>query len=306
MIGYIVRRVAIAALTVLGLSVLVFLSIHLAPGDPAALMAGDQATLEDIQRIRERYSLDRPLPVQYAKWLWSVVQGDFGISIRWRGPVGPDLLSAVRVSVVLSGGALLLAVVLGVPAGVIAAVQRNRLPDLLVMSAATLGMSLPLFWVSLLFILLFALQLGVLPSGGWGTWRQAVLPMVSLSLPSLALIARMTRATMTEILLEDYIRTARSKGLVANRILFRHALSNAFPPVVTVIGLRFGLLVGGAVIVETVFSVPGVGRLIVQAVSHRDFPVVQSGALAVAFMISMIMLVVDVVLSFVDPRVRYT
>jgi peptide/nickel transport system permease protein len=174
------------------------------------------------------------------------------------------------------------------------------------MSAATIGMSLPLFWVSLLFVLLFALELGVLPSAGWGTWRQALLPMFSLCLPSLALIARMTRATMTEVLLEDYIRTARSKGLISRRVLFRHALTNAFPPILTVIGLRFGLLVGGAVIIETVFAVPGVGRLIVQAVSHRDFPVVQSGALAVAFMISMIMLVVDLVLSLLDPRVRYT
>ena len=288
-----------------GLTIVVFLSIHLTPGDPTALMAGDQATLEDIRRIREHYGLDRPLPIQYGSGCGASSAATLGFLSD--GAVLWDLTSSVRcVSIGLAGRALCLAVLLGVPAGVMAAVHRNSLSTCWVMSAATLGMSLPLFWVSLLLVLLFALQLGMLPFGGWGTWQQAVLPMVSLSLPSLALIARMTRATMAEILLEDYIRTARSKGLIDRRILFRHALSNALPPVITVIGLRFGLLVGGAVIVETVFSVPGVGRMIVQAVSHRDFPVVQSGALAVAFLISMIMLTVDLILSLVDPRVRYT
>lgn len=305
MLGYIARRLGQAVATMIGVTILVFLSLHIAPGDPAALIAGDEASQEDLQRIRVYYGLDRPLPVQYLNWAWGILRGNFGTSHRGGAPVGPDLLAALRVTLILSAGALAFAIAIGIPVGLIAGVRRDGPFDLTVMGVAIFGMSMPLFWVSLLLVLEFSLRLGWLPSAGWGTFRHFIMPALALSLSSLALIARMTRATMVEVLLEDYVRTARAKGLKEFFILLKHALPNALPPVVTVIGLRFGLLVGGAVITETVFAVPGVGRLVVQGVSQRDFPVVQSGVLVIALMVSVISLLVDLSLSILDPRIRY-
>ena len=305
MLAYVARRLLQAIVTMVGITILVFLSLHIAPGDPAVLIAGDEASQEDLQRIRAYYGLDKPLPVQYLSWAWGIVNGNFGTSHRGGAPVGPDLLAAFKVTLILSAGALALAVGIGIPVGLIAALRRDGLFDLTVMGLATLGMSMPVFWVSLVLVLQFSLRLGWAPSAGWGTFRHFVMPALALSLTSLALIARMTRATMVEVLLEDYVRTARSKGLRDMLVLFKHALPNALPPVVTIIGLRFGLLVGGAVITETVFAVPGAGRLVVQGVSQRDFPVVQSGVLVIALMVSVISLLVDLSISILDPRIRY-
>jgi peptide/nickel transport system permease protein len=293
------------ALVIVVISLIVFLTIHLAPGDPAAVIAGDQASQAELEAVRARYGLSDPLPVQYWNWVRRIVRGDFGISHRAGRAVWPDLADAFPISMKLALLGLVVAVGLGVPLGVVAAVHRGSAVDLAVMGASVAGMSVPVFWISLLLILLFSLRLNWLPSSGWGTWAHYVLPVFSISLASMALLARMTRAMMAEVLLEDYVRTARAKGVRQRSVLYRHALRNALPPIITVIGLRLGLLVGGAVITETVFAVPGLGRMIVQAVSWRDYPVVQGGVLLIALAVSLINLLVDLVYLLLDPRIRY-
>lgn len=305
MLAFLIRRSLEGVLTVFGLSLLVFLSLHLAPGDPAAMIAGNQAREEELVVIRQRYGLNDPLPVQYWTWVARVVQGDFGTSHWGDRPVGPELARAFPVSLSLALGGLAVAVAVGIPAGVLAAVRRDGLLDLSIMGLAVAGMSMPVFWISLLLILLFALRLGWLPSSGWGTVPHYILPIFSVSLASLALLARMTRSLMVELLLEDFVRTAWAKGLESRIVFYKHALRNALPPLVTVVGLRLGLLVGGAVITETVFAVPGLGRMIVQAVNQRDFPVVQGGVLLIAVAVIAISFAVDLLYLFLDPRIRY-
>jgi peptide/nickel transport system permease protein len=305
MVAFLIRRSVEGLLTVLGLSLLVFFSLHLAPGDPAAIIAGDQAREEELVVIRQRYGLNDPLPVQYVHWVGRVMRGDFGVSHWGARPVGPDLMNAFPISMNVALGGLAVAIVLGIPAGVIAAVRRDGLLDLGIMGMSVAGMSMPVFWVALLLLLLFSLRLGLLPSSGWGTFSHYILPVFSVSLASLALIARMTRSLMVELLLEDFVRTARAKGLASRAVLYKHALRNALPPLVTVIGLRLGLLVGGAVITETVFAVPGLGRMIVQAVNQRDFPIVQGGVLLIALAVIAINFAVDLLYLVLDPRIRY-
>jgi peptide/nickel transport system permease protein len=305
MLAFVIRRAWEGTLTVLGLTIVVFLSLHLAPGDPAALIAGSQATEAELEIVRERFGLNDPLPKQYWAWLSRVVRGDFGVSHFGERPIGPDLMHAFPISLGLALGGLAVAILVGIPLGVVAAVRRDSVVDLTVMGTAVAGMSMPVFWVSLLAILLFSVRLGWLPSSGWGSIQHYILPVFSVSLASLALMARMTRSMMVEVLLEDYVRTARAKGLQDRLVLYKHALRNTLPPLVTVIGLRFGLLVGGAVITETVFAIPGVGRLMVQAVNLRDFPVVQGGVLLIALAVIAVNFVVDLCYVVLDPRIRY-
>jgi ABC-type dipeptide/oligopeptide/nickel transport system permease component len=305
MLRYTAGRLGGGLITLLGVSVVVFLSLHLAPGDPATIIAGPQASEDEIRQIREQFRLDDPLPTQYGNWAARIARGDFGVSYRGGRPVWPDLASAFPVSVQLALGGLGLAILIGVPAGVLAAVRRDGIADAAVMSVAVAGISLPTFWISLLLILLFSVELRWLPSSGWGTLRHAILPVFCISLSSLALLARLTRAAMVEVLFEDYVRTARAKGLAERIVRYRHALRNTLLPIVTVIGLRFGALAGGAVIIESIFAVPGVGRLVVVAVSNRDFPVVQGGVLLIAAVITLVNLSVDLAYVFLDPRITY-
>jgi ABC-type dipeptide/oligopeptide/nickel transport system permease component len=302
---YTAGRLGGGALTLLGVSILVFLALYLAPGDPAAIIAGPQAGEDEIRAIRERFRLDDPLPVQYANWASRLVRGDFGVSYRGGRPVWPDLAGAFPVSVQLALGGLVIAVILGVPAGVLAAVRRDGVADATVMSLAVAGISIPTFWIALLLVLLFSVELRWLPSSGWGTLRHAILPVFCISLSSLALLARLTRSAMVEVLLEDYVRTARAKGLAERLVRYRHALRNTLLPIVTVIGLRFGALAGGAVVIESIFAVPGVGRLVVAAVANRDFPVVQGGVLLIAAVITLVNLGVDLAYVVLDPRITY-
>ncbi|MBI4276928.1 MAG: ABC transporter permease [Armatimonadetes bacterium] len=305
MLAYVASRLIQTALTLVGISILVFLAVHLTPGDPAVIIGGNEASDEEIRIIRQRLGLDQPLPVQYLRWVSHVLRGDLGRSHRAGREVYDELATTFPVSLALAAGGLALAVLVGIPLGIVAAVHRDSLVDLAVMGLSVAGMSVPVFWLALLMILLFALRLEWLPSSGWGTWQHFLLPAVSVSLATLALLARMTRAMMVEVLLEDYVRTARAKGLPERLVRYRHALRTVLPPVVTVIGLRFGLLVGGAVITETVFAVPGLGRLVVLAVQYRDFPTIQAGVLLIAVCISFINLGMDVLYGVVDPRVRY-
>ena len=305
MSGFIIRRLAQAILTILVVSVIVFGSLHLAPGDPAIVIGGNKATEEQLEQIRRRFGLDQPFAVQYIKWLSRVAIGDFGLSQRTNRPVAPDLISAFKVSLQLGAAALFLAVVLGIPLGILAALKRKTPIDTLVMTFSVAGMSIPGFWLALLLVLLFSLYLGLLPSSGWGTWKHLILPAFVLALSSLALFARMTRATMSEGLLEDYVLTARAGGVPEHVIVFNNTLRNVMLPIVTVIGLRFGFLVAGAVITETVFAIPGAGRLLVSGVSHRDFPVVQGTVLLISLAITLINLIVDLLYGYLDPRIRY-
>ena len=305
MTAFVVRRLGQAIVTILVVSVAVFGSLHLAPGDAATVIGGNEATEEQIQAIRERLGLDKPFHVQYLRWLRAVLMGDLGRSHRTNRAVAPDLFSAVIVSCQLGTVALALAVLLGVPIGILAALHRNSLLDLFVVSFSVAGMSIPGFWLALILVLFLSLRLGLLPSSGWGTWRHAVLPSFVLALPSLALFARMTRATMAEALLEDYVLAARASGVPEREIIFVNALRNVLLPIVTIIGLRFGFVVAGAVITETVFAIPGAGRLLVAGVSQRDFPVVQASVLVIAVAISLANLAVDVLYAYLDPRIRY-
>jgi ABC-type dipeptide/oligopeptide/nickel transport system permease component len=305
MLTFVIRRSWEGLLTILGLTLLVFLSLHLAPGDPAALIAGNQATEAELAVVRERFGLNDSLPVQYWRWLSRVARGDFGTSHFGERPIGPDLMHAFPISLSLALGGLVVAVVVGIPIGVLAAVRRDGLVDLAVMGMAVAGMSMPVFWVSLLALLLFSVRLGWLPSSGWGSLLQSILPVFSVSLASLALLARMTRSMMVELLLEDFVRTARAKGLGQRTVFYRHALRNALPPLATVVGLRLGLLVGGAVITEIVFAIPGIGRLMVQAVNLRDFPVVQGGVLLIALAVIAVNFIIDLLYIILDPRIRY-
>ncbi|MDQ7792930.1 MAG: ABC transporter permease [bacterium] len=305
MLEYAARRIAQALLTVVVVSFLAFSMLHLAPGDPAAMIGGELATETEIAMIRELYGLDDPLLIQYWNWVQRVASGDLGSSHRAGRPVGPDIASAYPISLRLASASMVVAIVMGIPLGILAATHRDSSLDLAVMGLSVAGMSVPLFWLALLLILLFALQLGWLPSSGWGTWRHLIMPALVTSSGTLALLARMTRSMMVEVLLEDYVRTARAKGLAERVVQYKHALRNAMLPVVTVAGLRFGALLGGMVITETIFAVPGIGRMVVQGVSFRDFPVVQGGVLVIALTICMVNLGVDLLYSVLDPRIRH-
>ena len=291
----------------------VFLLLQLIPGDPVAAMLGENATPEAYASLKRELGLDRPLPEQYLRWLGRVLTGDLGRSIRSGQPIATALGNAVAPTAQLTIFALLFAVAVGLPAGIIAAVRPGSIPDVVLNLIALIGVSMPTFWSGLLLIFLFSLGLGWLPPSGYAPLSQSpvesikfmILPMIALGSTVAAVVMRQTRASMVEVLSNDYIRTAWSKGLVERSVILRHALWNALIPVITVVGLTGGLLLGGAVITETIFAIPGMGRVIVSAIFERDFPTVQAGVLLVATTVITMNLVVDVLYAYVDPRVRY-
>ena len=305
MLGYILRRLSYMTPILFGVSVVIFLILHLVPGDPARLVAGPDATLEDVKIIRSSLGLDRPLPVQYVSWLGNVFRGDLGRSARTHRPVTHELRLTIPATVELTLCAIVIAVFLGVAAGTIAAVRRNSVFDYTSMVVALLGVCTPSFWLGLMLMLLFAVKLDLLPTTGRGGLENLVLPAVTLGAGAAAIIARVTRSSMLEVLGTDYIRTAHAKGLSARVVVLRHAVKNAMIPVITVIGLEFGYLLAGAVVTETVFAYPGVGRLLVQAIDFRDYPVIQGSLLLLALQFALVNLVVDVLYAFFDPRISY-
>lgn len=315
MTAYVIRRITLLVPVLLGVSLVVFLAMRLAPGDPAVVMLGPIASEADVQRIRRELGLDQPLYVQYGKWLGRVVQGDFGRSITMKRAVLPEILSRFQATLILTFASLLISSVLGVTAGVISAVKQYSWFDRASMLFALLGVSVPVFWLGVMLMVVFSLKLGWLPAAGMysaGSTRNVgdllehlVLPAVTLAAASIALVARLTRSTMLEVIRQDYIRTARAKGLAERVTITRHALKNALIPVITVLGLQVGYLLGGAILTETVFSWPGLGLLMVQAITARDFPVVQGGVLLIAFTFVVINLVVDLCYAYLDPRIRY-
>ena len=313
MLSYILRRV-VATIPVMGIVALfVFSLLYIAPGDPAAIIAGDQATPADVERIRASLGLDRPFIVRFAEWLWHVVNGDLGTSIFTNLPVTHMIAQRIEPTVSLMAITLVISIVCAVPMGVVAAWKNGTWIDRLVMVVAVFGFSVPVFVVGYILAYVFALQLDWLPvqgytplsSGVWPWFANLILPSVALGGVFIALIARITRATMLEVLSQDYVRTAKAKGVDQRDILFVHALKNAAVPIVTIIGIGFASLIGGAVVTESVFAIPGLGRLVVDAILRRDYPVIQGVVLMFSFVYVLVNLGVDLLYTLFDPRIRY-
>jgi peptide/nickel transport system permease protein len=309
----ILRRLVATLPVMLVVALAVFALLHLTPGDPAVIIAGDYATSEDIIRIRARLGLDQPFLSQVGLWLGRVLRGDLGTSIFSGLPVSTLIGQRAGTTVSLTTLAMVISVGIGVPLGILAAWRQGSWLDRLVMMLAVSGFSMPVFWLGFLLVYVFAISFHWLPVQGYrplgdGLWpflRHLILPAVTLSVVYLALIARMTRASMLNVLSEDYIRTAFAKGLAPRRVLVRHALKNASLPVVTIIGIGFALLIGGAVVTESVFALPGLGRLTVDAIIKRDYPVIQGVVLVVSGVYVLINLVIDMLYVVLDPRIRY-
>jgi len=303
--AYIVRRLLLAVPVLIGVSILVFSIVRFIPGDPARVIAGVQAPQSAVERVRREMLLDEPLHTQYFVYMGNLLQGDMGRSAFTRRPVAVELYERFPNTLILTVAALGIATVLGMSAGIISATKRYSLFDNFVMLLALAGIAIPVFWLGLMLQLLFSVNLGWLPSSGMDTWRHLILPALTLGLATTALIARITRSSMLDVLGQDYINTARAKGLVERIVVYKHALKNALIPVVTVMGLQFGILLGGAVLTESVFSWPGVGRLLVDSILARDYPVVQGAVLVLALFFVLINLVVDIIYALLDPRITY-
>jgi peptide/nickel transport system permease protein len=312
MLNFLAQRLASAFLVLVLVSALSFGIIWLVPGDPTAVLLDANTSPEQVARLRAQLGLDKPLLLQIVEWYGRILRGDLGQSILLNRSVMAAILERLPVTLALAGISLLLAVVLGVAAGIIAAMNHNRWPDQLIMATALLGLSVPDFWLGLMMVFLFAVQFGWFPTGGFvplqdsvaGWARSIAMPALALALVQMGFIARMARASMLEVLSQDFIRTADAKGLSRADIVLRHGLPNALVPILTVIGIVAGALLGGTVIIEQVFSLPGIGRLVIGAVLSRDFPVIQGGLLFLAVIYLAVNLIVDVLYAVVDPRVR--
>ena len=314
MLGYLVRRLLLAIPVMFVVAAGVFLLLYLTPGDPVSVILGPDASPQQAQELRQRLGLDQPVPIQIVRWFGRLLHGDLGQSIYLNRPVTRTILERAEPTLLLTLLATLFAILLGLPIGIVSAMRAGSWADLGAMLVALGGISMPSFWVGLNLIFVFAVVMGVLPVAGYqpldkGLWenlRYLLLPAVTLGFAQAALLARMARSLMLEVLREDYVRTARSKGVAERRVILSHALRNAMVPLVTVMGLTFAILMGGAVITEQVFNIPGIGRLLVQSVLRRDYPVVQGIVLVIAFNYVVINLLVDVLYGLFDPRVRHS
>jgi len=313
MYSYIIRRIFATVPVMAVVGIFVFLLLHLTPGDPAAVIAGDYASPADIARIREKLGLNEPIHVQFGTWLWHILQGDLGISIFSNLPVSHLIAQRLEPTLALSLATTVIAVLVSIPLGVLAAWKAGSLIDRLTMLIAVFGFSVPVFVIGYILMYIFAIELKWFPVQGYVPIREGLLPFLrSIALPSLALallytalIARITRASVLEVLTEDYIRTAHAKGLSSDVVLMRHALKNAAVPIVTIIGIGVALLIGGVVVTESVFNIPGLGRLTVDSILRRDYPIIQAIILVFAGVYVMINLLVDIAYTFLDPRIRY-
>ena len=304
MVRYALSRLLQAIPTLLLISFLTFIMGYLAPGDPIRMILGERCDPQAVAQVRRELGLDQPWYVQYGRFVWNAVRGDFGISLYNRRPVGDIIRESFPATATLAVLAILLAITVGIPAGVVAAVWHHRLPDRLSMAGVVLGICVPNFVLATLLILLVSVRLGWLPVAGWGAPEYVVLPVLVLAARPSASIARFTRTSMLEVLQQDYIRTARAKGVPEPFVILKHALPNALLPVVTVIGNAFGYLLTGSFIVETVFAVPGVGYKSIEAILRRDYPVIQATTLLFAFLFIVVNLLVDILYTRLDPRVR--
>lgn len=312
MANYILRRLMILPVVLLGVSIVVFMVIHLVPGNPAQVIAGADAPPETVAAIERDLGLDRPLPEQYLRYMSRVVQGDLGDSIRSKRPVMEEVLTALPKTLQLSVTAAVITPFIAIPLGVIAAAKRGTAVDSGLMLISMVGITVPVFAVGLFLMLTFGYQLGWLPISGYGGafWtldglRSLMLPAITLSVGTIATLSRLTRSTMLEVLGNEFVRTARAKGLNNIPVLLRHALPNAMLPIITVIGMQFAYLLSGAVVTETIFAIPGLGRLAVYAIQGRDFPVVQGAILIIALIFVLVNLIIDMLYAVIDPRIKY-
>ncbi len=283
------------------------------PGDPAVAIAGELATPELVAKVRADMGLDQPILVQYSRYLWRTLQGDMGRSVKSNLPVANEIIDRLPKTLTLAFTALILSAIIGIPIGIFSATKPNSWFDGGSMTFALIGVSMPIFWLGLMLMILFAVLIPqwfglpgpLLPPTGSGTWQHLVMPSIALAANSMAIQARMTRAAMLEVLRQDYVRTARAKGLREQLVIYRHALRNALLPIVTIVGLQFGTLIGGAVLTETVFAWPGIGRLLVDAIGFRDYPVIQATVIVIATGFVLTNLFVDILYAYLDPRIRY-
>ena len=300
---FLVRRLLQSLVVLLGVSFVVFAILYLT-GDPVLVLLPPDASPEDVRRFREIMGFNDPFFVQYGRFLKGALQGDFGVSVRHGEPAFGLVLERMPATFELAGSALLLALGLAIPAGIVSAVRRNSVLDYVSTVVALFGQSLPTFWLGIMLILVFSVQFNLLPSSGRGTLEHLVLPAVTLGLFTTARITRLTRSGMLEVLNQDYIRTARAKGVSDPPVVWKHALKNAAIPIVTIVGIELGTLLGGSVITETIFAWPGVGRLSVQAIANRDYPVVQAAVFLLATTFVVVNLIVDLIYTYLDPRIR--
>ena len=305
MLRYIFRRVLFLIPVLVGVAFCVFLLLYLTPGDPAKMVLGDLATEQAIQEFREKEGLNDPFWIRFGKYVYkAVVKGDIGRSYSSKSPVMDELLAAFPATIKLSGFAMLIAVIIGIPCGIISAIKQYSIFDTVTMIFAMIGLSMPVFWLGLLLILLFSVHLRWLPSSGFDSFKAMILPSFALSAQAISMVTRMTRSSMLEVIRADYIRTVRAKGQTERVVIWGHALHNALIPVVTIVGLQFGHLLCGAMLTESIFAVPGVGRLMVTSIMARDYPMVQGAVLFVATAFSFVNLFVDILYAYVDPRIK--
>jgi peptide/nickel transport system permease protein len=305
LIKYILRRFALLIPVIIGVTFIVFTLMFITPGDPAKIILGESAPAASVKQLRDEMGLNKPFMVQYGTYLKKlVVNQDIGKSYVTKRPVLKEIADCFPATFKLATLSMLFAIIIGIPIGIISAVKQYSWFDTVSMIFALIGISMPVFWFGLLLILLFAVQLHWLPASGFSSIKYMILPAVSLGAQSVAIITRMTRSSMLEVVRQDYIRTVRAKGQKEGVVVLRHALGNALIPIITIVGLQFGGLLGGAVLTESIFSIPGVGRLMVDAIKMRDFPVVQGGVLIIAIAFSIVNLLVDLLYAYADPRIK--
>lgn len=304
MLKFTMKRLVYLVLVLVGVSFLVFLLLYMTPGDPVRMMLGESATPEAQAELRLELGLDDPFLVQYGRYIKNiVVHQDLGTSYSTRRPVLDEIITVFPNTVKLATAAIIIAVILGTFLGIVSAVRQNSLLDNAVMVLALIGTSAPIFWIGILMIILFSVNLGWLPPSGFGSFKQLIMPALALGMQSTAVVARMTRSSMLEVIRQDFVKTARAKGQKESVVIMKHVFRNALIPVITVVGLQFGTLLGGAMLTEVVFSIPGVGRLMIEAIKQRDFPIVQGSVLFVAACFSLVNLAVDLLYAVVDPKV---
>ncbi|MCZ8515503.1 ABC transporter permease [Paenibacillus filicis] len=304
MFVYIIRRLLQMIPVLLGVILVVFLIMQLVPGDPAVLLAGEGASTETVERIRHQLGLDQPLIIQYFQYVADVLRGNLGISLRSNLPVLSEIMTRLPITIELAVASIFITIVLGMLAGIISATKQYTTADIAIMIIALLGVSLPSFCLGLSLIYFFSVKLHLFPVAGWGTWKHVVLPAITLGASGAAIVARMTRSTMLDVIRQDYIRTAKAKGLKVRVVIYKHALKNTLIPVITVVGLQFGVLLGGTVLVESVFAINGLGRLIVDAIRMRDLPMVQGGVLVASVIFVIVNLAVDVLYRNFNKRIE--
>lgn len=304
MLMFIIRRLVQTVPVIIGVTFVVFFIMQLVPGDPAVLLAGEGASKETIEAIREQLGLNRPLYIQYFDYLMNLAKGDFGVSLKNSQPVLDEILVRLPITMELALFSILITIVLGMGAGIISAVKPYSMQDVGVMLVALIGISLPSFWFGLMLMYFFSVKLQILPVAGWDSLLHVILPALTLGAGGAAIVARMTRSSMLDVIRQDYIRTARAKGLRERLIIYKHALRNALIPVITVVGLQFGALLGGTVLVESIFAINGLGRMIVDAIRMRDLPMVQGGVLFASLIFVIVNLFVDVFYRFFNKRIE--